>query len=153
MRVYFASLANTQPKGLVELERRCQDLMQEVTLLSERQEVQAGFVEDKIGIQSEATDKYYESTFEEMRELEEKKSKEALVLVQKKHILMRFQIERDKARMLIGRVQSDMRHRSDAQDTFSCESCSSSMGCDMEEVSSESSKKVKDKDETHLPAL
>ena len=39
--VNIASLArwDTQLKGLVELERRCQDLMQEVNLLSERQEV------------------------------------------------------------------------------------------------------------------
>ena len=39
------------------------------------------------------------------------------------------------------------RQGSDAQDTLSFESCSSSMACDMEEVSSESSKKMKDMDE------
>ena len=46
--VYIASLAlwDAQLKGLVELERRCQELMQEVELLSERQEVLAGLVED-----------------------------------------------------------------------------------------------------------
>ena len=37
--------------------------------------------------------------------------------------------------------------RSDAQDTFSFESCSSSIACDVEEVSSESSMKIKDMDE------
>ena len=52
-----------------------------------RQEVLAGLVEDKIRLQSRATEKYYETIFEEMKELEEKKSKEALVLVQKKHNL------------------------------------------------------------------
>ena len=36
----------------------------------------------------------------------------------------------------------------DAQDTLLFESCSSSMVCDVEEVSSESSKKMKDMDET-----
>ena len=41
-----------------------------------------------------------------------------------------------------------IRHGSDAEDTLSFESCSSSMACDMEEVSSESSKKMKDMDET-----
>ena len=84
--VYIASLArwDTQLKGLVELERRCQDLMQEVKLLSERQEVLAGHVEDKSRLQSKATEKYYETIFEEMRELEEKKSKEALVLCTEK---------------------------------------------------------------------
>ena len=95
---------------LVELERRCQELMQEVKLLSERQEVLAGVVEDKIGIQSNATEKYYETIFEELRELEEKKSKEALVLVQKKHILLRCESERERARMLqrLGGSREDM---------------------------------------------
>ena len=100
--VCIASLAtwNTQLKSLAELERRCQNMMQEVKLLSERQEVLKGMVEDKIRLQSKATEKHYETIFEELRELEEKKSKEALLLVQKKHILMRYQSERDKARML-----------------------------------------------------
>ena len=42
--VYIANLArwDTQLKGLAELERRCQDLMQEVQQLSERQEVLNG---------------------------------------------------------------------------------------------------------------
>ena len=57
--MYIASLArwDTQLKGLVELERRCQELMQEVELLSERQEVLAGLVEDKSWLQSKATEK------------------------------------------------------------------------------------------------
>ena len=50
---------------------------------SGRQEVLAGFVEDKIRLQSKATEKYCETIFEELMELEEKRSKEALVLVQK----------------------------------------------------------------------
>ena len=84
--VYMASLArwDTQLKGLVELERRCQELMQEVNLLSERQEVLVGLVVNKIRLQSKATEKYNETIFEEPRELEERKSKEVLVLVQKK---------------------------------------------------------------------
>ena len=57
--VYIASLArwDTQLKGLVELKRRCQDLMQEVKLLSERHEVLAGLVEDKSRLQGKATEK------------------------------------------------------------------------------------------------
>ena len=50
---------NAQLKGLVELERRCRDTMQEVKLLSERQEILKGMVEDKIRLQSRATEKYY----------------------------------------------------------------------------------------------
>ena len=41
-------------------------------------------MEDKIRSQSKATEKYYEMIFGELRELEVKKSKEALLLVQKK---------------------------------------------------------------------
>ena len=55
--------------------------MQEVKLLSERQKVLADLVEDKSRLKSKATEKYHETIFDEMRELEEKKSKEALVLV------------------------------------------------------------------------
>ena len=44
-------------------------------LLSERQEVLAGLVEDKSGMQSKATKKYFETIFVEMRESEEKKVK------------------------------------------------------------------------------
>ena len=145
--VYIASSArwDAQLKGLVELERRCQELMQEVELLSDRQEVLAVLMEDKIRIQSKATEKYYESIFEE---LEEKTSKEALVLEQKKHILMRWQSERERVTMLqrLGGPRAIGR-RSDAQDTFSFESCTSSTACDVEEVSFKSSKKMKDIDE------
>ena len=43
-------------------------------------------------------------------------------------------------------------HGFDAQDTLSFESCSFSMACDVEEVGSESSKKMKDMDETRSEA-
>ena len=149
--VYIASLArwDTQLKGLVELERRCQDLMQEVELLSERQEVLAGLVEDKSRLQSKATEKYSETIFEEMKGVGREKSKEALALVQKKHILLRCQSERERARMLqrLGGSRA-IRHWTDPRDTMSVESCSSSMACDMEEVCSESSRKMKDMEET-----
>ena len=45
-------------------------------------------------------EKYYETIFDEMRGLEVKNSKEVLVLVQKKHILVRCQSERKRTRML-----------------------------------------------------
>ena len=56
-------------------------MMQEVKSLSERQEILKGMVEDKIRLLSRATEQYHEQIFEEMKE---KKSKEALLLVQKK---------------------------------------------------------------------
>ena len=144
--MYIASLArwDTQLKGLADLERRCQDMTQEVKLLSERQEVLTGHVEDNIRLQSKATEKYYETIFEELRELDEKKSKEALLLVQKKHILIRHPSDRGEARMwqwLVGSRAT--RNGFDIQDTLSFEFCSSSRVCDMEEVSSESSRKMR----------
>ena len=135
-----ASLAiwNTQLKSPAELERRCQGMMQEVKMLSERQEDLKGMVEDKIRLQSRATAKCYEQIFEEMKELEEKKSKEALLLVQKKHTLMRYHCERDKARMLQRSGSSRATRKGmDIQDLISFESCRSSVVEDMEEVSSE----------------
>ena len=48
----------------------------------------------------EATEKYYDQIFEEMKELEEKKSEEALLIVQTKHDLWRYQIEKYEARRL-----------------------------------------------------
>ena len=82
-----------------------------------------------------------------MKVLEEKKSKQALVLVQKKHILMRYQSERDKSENVakIGNLESDKKGM-DIQDLLSFETCRSSVV--MEEVSSESSKKMQDKEET-----
>ena len=59
---------------------------QELKLLSERQEMLKGMVEDKMRLQSRATEKCYEHFLVEMKELEEEKSEEALVLVQKKTI-------------------------------------------------------------------
>ena len=62
--------------------KRCQNKRQEVNLLSERQEIFRGMVEDKIRMQSRATEKYFEQIFEEMKKLEEKNPEEALLLVQ-----------------------------------------------------------------------
>ena len=50
-------------------------MMQEVKLLSERQEVLKGMVEGKIRLQSRATEKYNEQIFEEMKELEREEVK------------------------------------------------------------------------------
>ena len=102
-------------------------MRQEVTLLSERQESLKGMVGDTIRLQSRATDKYYEQFFEEMKELEEKKSEKALLLVQKKHDLWRYLFERDEARRL-QRSGSSRRTKqeADSQDLLSFESCRSS---------------------------
>ena len=92
--------------------------MHEVKSLSERQEILKGMVEDKIRLKSRATEKYCDQILEEMKELEEKKSEEALLLVQKKHILMRYHNERYEARRLQG-CSRGTRKEADLQDLLS----------------------------------
>ena len=55
-------------------------------------------MEDELRLQSRATEKYYDQIFEEKKELEEKKSEEALLVVQKTYGLWRYPNERDEAR-------------------------------------------------------
>ena len=58
--------------------------------LSEKQEVLATLMEDKMSMQKVAPEKYQEKIFEELKkELEEQKTKEALELVKRKHKLAR----------------------------------------------------------------
>ena len=68
--------------------------------LSERQEIFRGMVEDKIRMQSRATENIMIKPFEEMKYLEGKKPEEALLFVQKKFDLWKCQNERDEARRL-----------------------------------------------------
>ena len=74
---------------------------------------------------------YYETIIAEVRELEVKKTREASLLVQKKHILIRYQRERDKARMLQRLVGSRVTKGVDTQDALSFRSCMSSVACDI----------------------
>ena len=117
-------------------------MVQKVKLLSERKEVLKSMVEDKIWLQRRATAKYYEQIFEEMKELEEKKSKDALLLVQK-HTLWRYQNDRDEARRLQRSGSSrGKRKEADLQDLLSFKSCRSSEVDFIEETSPESSRKM-----------
>ena len=54
---------NAQLKGLAELERRCQNMRQEVKLLSERQEILKGMVEDKITFVVQSNGKVLRANF------------------------------------------------------------------------------------------
>ena len=67
---------------------------------------------------------------------------------EKQYIFMRCHSERERAKVLqrLGGSRAT-KHSNDARDIMSVESCSPSMVCDTEEVSSESSKKVKDMNE------
>ena len=132
--VYLASSVSwdTQLKGLVELERRCQDLMQEVELFNDRQEVLTGMVVSKRGMQKETPKKHQEKVFEEFKGLEEQRAKEALELMQKKHMLIKWEGAREGAIILqrLGGSRA-IRHWNDARDIMSVESCSPSMVCDV----------------------
>ena len=99
-------------------------------------------MEDKLKLQSRANKRYHDLIFEEMKELEEKKSEEALQMVQKKHSLWRYQNEREEA----GRLQSSGNSRRvkkglDLQHPTSSESCRSSTVDHDEEMTLESLRK------------
>ena len=104
----------------------------------------------KRDMQKEAPKKYQEKVFEESKESEEPRAKEALELVQKKHVLVKWAVEREKARMLQRSGSSRVtRHWNDARDDMSVESCSPSLACDVEAADSESSREMmQDKEET-----
>ena len=75
--VYIAHLArwDTQLKGLVELERLCSELREEVELLSENLEVLAVLMNGKVKMQKTPPEQYQEKMFEELKELEEQTTK------------------------------------------------------------------------------
>ena len=114
-------------------------------VLSKRQEIMRGMAEDKIWLQCRATEKYHDQIFEEMKELEEGKSEEAPLLVQKKYDLWRYQNERDEARRLqrSGTLRRT-RKEADTQDRLSFESIRSSAVDQVEEMSLESPRKIQD---------
>ena len=109
--VFIASKAgwDEQLKGLIELERRCLVLREEVEHLSERQEVLTGLMVSKKDMRKAAPEKYQEKIFEEFKELEEQRAKEALALVQKKHKLIKWEGEKGKGKhhAKVGGVKSN----------------------------------------------
>ena len=99
-------------------------------------------------MQKEAPQKFEEEVFEEFKELEEQRATEAFELVQKKHMLVKWEGERERGRILQRlRKSRTIRHWSDVRDSMSVESCSYSMACCMEEAGSESLRKMRDKEE------
>ena len=87
---------------LVVLERECLAFREEVEHLNEKQEVLTVLMEGKMSMQKVAPEKYQEKIFEELKELEEQQTREALELVQRKHKLVTSEGERERARMLQG---------------------------------------------------
>ena len=91
---------DAQLKGLVELERKFQGTRQVIQVLSERQEIFKSAMEDKLKLQSRANERFHDQIVEEIKEIEPKKTEEALRVVQNEHDLWRYQNERDEARRL-----------------------------------------------------
>ena len=96
--VLIASKArwDEQLKGLIELERRCLTLREEVEHLSERQEVLADLMVSKKDRQKVAPEDFQRQIFQKFKELEEQKTKEVLELKQRKHKLFKWVGERRK---------------------------------------------------------
>ena len=82
------------------LERRCLALKEEVEHESERQEVFDCSDGEQDEHAEDGTERYRETIFEELKKLEEQRTKEALELVQKKHKLIKWEGERERARTL-----------------------------------------------------
>ena len=82
------------------LERHCLTLQEEVEHSSEGQEVLTVLMESKINMQETVPEKCHEKIFEELKELEEQRTKEVLELVQKKRKLIKCEGERERARIL-----------------------------------------------------
>ena len=68
--------------------------------LERKKVVLADLMVSKRDVQKEAPEKYQEKIFEEFKELEEQRAKDALLLVQKKHMLIKWEGERERARMM-----------------------------------------------------
>ena len=100
--VFIASKArwDVQLKGLVEVERRCQSFRADVEYLCERREVLKYLVVSKKDMQRTAPEDSQSKNYEELKELEEQRAKEAFVLVQKKHKLIKWEGERERTRTM-----------------------------------------------------
>ena len=81
-------------------ERHCLALREEVEHLNERHEVVTIFMEGQMNLQKVAPEDFQRQIFQELKELEEQKIKEALELAQRKHKLIKWEGERERARTL-----------------------------------------------------
>ena len=90
---------DAQWKGLVDLERRCQD---EIQMLSKRQEIFKNAIEGKLRVQSAASERLQDQIIEEMKEMGHQRTEEALELVRKENDLWRYQNEKEEAKKTAG---------------------------------------------------
>ena len=119
---------------LIVLERECLDLSEAI----EQLEREARIVGHSDGEQE--ADRFQEQIFQESKELEEQKSKEASELLGRKHKLGNLEKERDRARMLQGTEPSGAEggFTGDIDSSSFC-SCSPSLAREADEAMSASS--------------
>ena len=98
--VFIASMARWEEhlRGMVALERHCLALREEVEHSNERFDVSTILIEGKMNMQKAAPEDFQEQVFQERKELEEQKTKEALELVQRKHKLITWVKGREQGR-------------------------------------------------------
>ena len=91
-----------QRKGLVNLERRCQDISREMQMLNKRQEIFQNAIESKLRVQDRANERMQDRILEEIKELVHRKTEEALHVAEKEHDLWMYQNEKEDAKRLQG---------------------------------------------------
>ena len=123
---------------LIVLERECLELKEEIELLTERQELLATPTEGKMSKQKVALEKYQKKIFEELKELQGQKTKEALELLGRQHKLVNSENERDRARMIQGiELSGAVGNFSGALDSSSLDCCSPSVAQDADDAMSQ----------------
>ena len=89
-----------QRKGLVDLERRCQETSCEIQMLNKRQENFQNAIEGKLRVQHRASEIMQDRIIEEIKELVHRKTEEALQIAEKEHDLWMYQNEKKEAKRL-----------------------------------------------------
>ena len=102
-------------------------LSEAIENLSEKQELLANLMDGKMSLQRVAPERFQQKIFQELKELEEQKTNEALEQLGRKHKLGKMENERNRARMLQGMELSGAEGDfSGAFDSSSFDSCSPS---------------------------
>ena len=132
---------------LIVLERHCLELREDKKHLTEKQEV-ATVLEGEMGLQKVALEDFQRQIFQELKELEEQKTKEALELVKRKHKLVNWEGDRERARMIqVMELSGAVGHCPGALENSSFGSCPSSLAHDTDEATSASSWVAQDPDD------
>ena len=107
-KLFVASWARweAQRKGLVDLERRCQDTSREIKMLNKRQENFQSAIEGKLRVQERASERLQDQIIEEIKEVEHKRTEEALQIAGKEHDLWMYQNEKRRSKKAAGRQKT-----------------------------------------------